>query len=124
MGAKIVQKIYPVRAHDWYGCCGEGEIPMDESKMHFQQIPVEIVKKIATDLPEDSATGHDSVSAGARRPASVKAERWRDVAQQVQQEQDPNKMIKLVDQLITKFDEENSRTSRNPRNGGPNEPHA
>jgi hypothetical protein len=97
---------------------------MYESKTHFQQIPVEIVKKIATDLPESSATGHDSVSAGTRPPTSLKVERWREVAQRVQQEQDPNKMIKLVDQLIAMFDEENSRTSKNSRTAGANEPHA
>jgi hypothetical protein len=33
-------------------------------------------------------------------------------------EQDPTKMIQLVDQLIATFDEENSRPSRNGRSAG------
>lgn len=31
---------------------------------------------------------------------------WREVAQQIQKEADPQKMIELVQQLIDKFDEE------------------
>lgn len=34
---------------------------------------------------------------------------WRELARQVQQENAPNKILDLVQQLITKFDEEKSR---------------
>jgi hypothetical protein len=34
---------------------------------------------------------------------------WRDLAQQIQQETDSSKIVNLVQQLIAKFDEQNSR---------------
>jgi hypothetical protein len=36
---------------------------------------------------------------------------WRDVARMIQQETDPQKMVELVQQLITRFDDEKSRKS-------------
>ena len=36
-------------------------------------------------------------------------ENWRELAKQVQQEQDPKRMTELVTQLLAEFDEENLR---------------
>lgn len=36
---------------------------------------------------------------------------WRDVARMIQQETDPQKMVELVQKLITRFDDEKSRKS-------------
>lgn len=69
---------------------------MRASKTHFEQIPVETVKRIATELPETCV--------GQARYETTPRERWREVALQVQQEQDPNKMTELVQQLLAEFD--------------------
>lgn len=90
---------------------------MQKVTTHFEQIPVETVKKIAQELPRSATELPKPVSSDQREPESPN-ERWREVAQQVQMEQDPTKMIQLVDQLIATFDEENSRPSRNGRSAG------
>jgi hypothetical protein len=41
-------------------------------------------------------------------PSSTRVH-WRDLAQQIQQETDSSKIVNLVQQLIAKFDEQNSR---------------
>ncbi|HYK48221.1 MAG: hypothetical protein DMG80_09155 [Acidobacteria bacterium] len=41
-------------------------------------------------------------------------EDWRQLAQQIQEETDPEKMIELVRELIAKFDEEKLRKSLMP----------
>jgi hypothetical protein len=69
------------------------------SKTHFEQIPVETVKKIVEQFPEQ----------GVSTPKD-----WRELAERVQQETDPNRMIELVQQLITKFDEEKLRKGLRP----------
>jgi hypothetical protein len=83
---------------------------MQTSKTYFEQIPVETVKKIAKELPEinaiESVETHGDVTAAR--------EHWRQLAQRVQQEEDPNRMIGLVEQLIATFDEEQARKSRLP----------
>jgi hypothetical protein len=86
---------------------------MQESKTHFEKIPVETVKKIAQELPENN----DGVSGETQDETTSPLERWRDVAQKVQQEQDPNRMIELVQQLIATFDEEQLRKRLRPRTG-------
>jgi hypothetical protein len=67
---------------------------MRASKTHFEQIPVETVKKIAKEFRETSADQvlHDP------------EERWRLVAEQVHQEQDPKRLTELVEQLLEEFD--------------------
>ena len=83
---------------------------MRASKTHFEQIPVETVKKIATELPDNNAGGNDSVN--VETPDEVKSphhEGWREVAHQVQQEQDPQKMSGLVHRLLAELDEEHLR---------------
>jgi hypothetical protein len=42
-------------------------------------------------------------------PPSTHVDDWRDLAQQIQQEADSSKIVNLVQQLIAKFDEQNSR---------------
>ena len=39
---------------------------------------------------------------------------WRDLAQRIQEEDDPEKMLELVRELIAKFDEEKLRKSLTP----------
>jgi hypothetical protein len=70
---------------------------MRASKTHFEQIPVETVKRIATELPETSVVQ-------AQDEITAPQERWREVAKQVQQETDPKKMTELVQQLLAEFD--------------------
>jgi hypothetical protein len=45
-------------------------------------------------------------------PPSNRVDDWRDLAQQIQQETDSSKIVNLVQQLIAKFDEQNSRLPR------------
>jgi hypothetical protein len=82
---------------------------MRGSKTYFEQIPVETVKKIVKEVPENNAIGNDSVSGETQDPVAPPSEDWREVARKVQQEQDPNRMIGLVEQLIGKLDEERRR---------------
>lgn len=82
-----------------------------ESKTHFEQIPVETVKKIAQELPAEELREADAIGDGAVNvetpdKAASPRERWHEVAQKVQQEEDPQKMIGLVQQLIATFDAE------------------
>jgi len=72
------------------------------------------VKKIAKDLPENKAVGRDSVDVETQREVTATQEDWRQLAQRVQQEMDPNKMIGLVEQLIITFDNEKARKSLPP----------
>jgi hypothetical protein len=88
---------------------------MRTSKTYFEQIAVETVKKIATALPENNAIESDSVGNETQHEVTATQEDWRQVAQRVQREQDPNRMIGLIEQLIARFDEEQARKSRSPR---------
>jgi hypothetical protein len=97
---------------------------MTTRKTHFQQIPVELVKKIAQELPRTENHATHAVKNETRNdfrvpingpinhPINDPVEQWRDVAEKVQREQDPKKMIALVDQLIAKLDEERSPANR------------
>jgi hypothetical protein len=87
---------------------------MQKSKTHFEQIPVEIVKKIAKDIPANNAIEPDRVDVETQGEVTATQEDWRQLAQRVQQEMDPNKMIGLVEQLIITFDNEKARKSLPP----------
>jgi hypothetical protein len=79
------------------------------SKTYFEQISVEIVKKIAKEIPANDTIENGSISVETRdEPTSAQCD-WREVAQRVQKEQDPEKMIGLVQQLIETFDKEKLR---------------
>jgi hypothetical protein len=87
---------------------------MQAPKTNFALIPVETVKKIAKELPQNN----DSVSAETQDEVTSPQDRWRDVAQKVQQEQDPKRMIRLVEELIATFDEEQlGKRTGDARNG-------
>ena len=73
---------------------------MRASKTHFEQIPVATVKKIAKELPKSSVMPDE---------ITPPQENWRELAKQVQQEQDPKRMTELVTQLLAEFDEGNLR---------------
>ncbi|MGA2376798.1 MAG: hypothetical protein ABSF72_14855 [Candidatus Sulfotelmatobacter sp.] len=70
---------------------------MRGSKTRFEQIPVETVRKIAKEFGKTGAT---QPLAGI----TLSQERWRRVAEQVQQEQDPKRLTELVEQLLAEFD--------------------
>jgi len=73
-------------------------------KTHFEQIPVETVKRIATELPETSVIDD-------RDERALPQERWRETARQVVEERDPQKITQLVQRLLAEFDR------RDPRRG-------
>jgi hypothetical protein len=87
---------------------------MRTSKTHFEQIPVATVKKIAQNLPRNNAIETDGVDVEVRREIPAAEEGWRQLAQRIQQEIDPNKMVGLVEQLIVTFDNEKIRKSLPP----------
>ena len=72
---------------------------MRKSNTYFEQIPVETVKRIVEQLPENDISTQED---------------WRKLAERVQQEPEPNRMIELVQQLITKLDEEKLRKGLTP----------
>jgi hypothetical protein len=88
---------------------------MRTPKTHFEQIPVETVKKIATVFPKNNAIESDTVGSETQHGVTATQEDWRQLAHRVQREQDPNRMIGLVEKLIATFDEEQARKSRSPR---------
>jgi hypothetical protein len=75
---------------------------MVASKTFFEQIPTETVKRIATEFPEKSIDGNTEMPDEVRSPH----ESWREVAQKVQQERDPQRTLELVEQLIATLDQE------------------
>jgi len=87
---------------------------MEASKTRSEQIPVETVKKIAKEFPENNSARNDSEDIEARDRVTSPQERWREVAQKVQHEQNPERMIALVQQLIATFDEEQLRKGLPP----------
>ena len=87
---------------------------MQKSKTHFEQIPVETVKRIARGLPQNHPIEPDSVGVETRPEVTAAAQDWRQLAQRVQLEPDPKKMIGLVEQLIVTFDKEKARKSPPP----------
>ena len=84
---------------------------MKASNTHFEQIPVGMVKKIATELP--NVLEINDVTSETQHEVRPQQERWREMAQKVQVEKDPQRMTKLVEELIATFDEENLRKSGN-----------
>ena len=83
---------------------------MSPLNTHFDQIPVARVKQIAEPLPPNDESEDD----GANDPPTPNdgmssQDGWRGVAHQIQKETDATKMIELVQQLISKFDEDEQR---------------
>ena len=73
---------------------------MRESKTHFEQIPVETVRKIAKKFPAKLARGNHRGCAGTQDEGMSARERWREVAQGGQREGNPKKMIGPVQQFM------------------------
>lgn len=73
---------------------------MRQSKTYFEQIAVETVKKIATELPGTNATETNRVVFEMHDKGTSSQEDWRRLAQRIQEEQDPRKMLELVQQLL------------------------
>ena len=87
---------------------------MKASNTHFEQIPVGMVKKIATELP--NVLEIDDLTSETQDRVAPPQERWREMAQKVRVEYDPQRMTKLVEELIAAFDEESLRKSgKTPR---------
>lgn len=84
---------------------------MPASKTYFGQIPVETVKKIATELPESSGIENDSVSSETQDEITSSHTDWRQLAERVQQEPNPKKMLELAEQLVSALDNETLRKS-------------
>lgn len=87
---------------------------MQTSTTYFEQIPVATVKKIATEFPENKAVEPASGSVERQREVPATQEDWRQLAQRVEQESDPIRMIALVEQLIVTFDKEKASKSLPP----------
>ena len=76
------------------------------AKTHFEQIPVDKVMNIAKKFPERDVAGNNGVSVEPTdQGLQPHEESWREVAQQIQKEQDPKTMSLLVQKLITELDE-------------------
>lgn len=72
-----------------------------DTKFNFQRIPLETVLKIAKELPVGDKP---AIQEPERKEESATKKDWQELASQVQQENDPKKMIHLVDQLIDALD--------------------
>lgn len=67
---------------------------------YFEQVAVETVMKIATELPQRSAIENDGVSLETQDEITPNQKDWRRLAQLIQQEQDPERLTQLTEQLI------------------------
>jgi hypothetical protein len=83
------------------------------SETHFEQIAVETVKKIATDVPQRCAIENDGVGLETQEKITPNQKDWRRLAQLIQQEQDPERLTQLTEQLIAAL--EASVERRSPR---------
>ena len=79
---------------------------MAASKTFYEQIPIETVKRIAKEFPEENAIGSDGENTEMTEEVRSPRESWRELAQQVQNERDSKKMSVLVEQLIATLDQE------------------
>jgi hypothetical protein len=75
----------------------------DFMRLHFEQIPVETVKKIVAACPQ---------------PEAEPAAGWRELAQRATTEPDSEKLIALVQQVIEKLDNEGPRRGPSARPPG------
>jgi hypothetical protein len=91
-------------------------------KPPLEQLPVEIANQIAEQVPSDNANAkdvvNDTLSPETKGEVACCKEGWRELAQRVELERDPKKMIALVQQLILTFDEEKSRRRLQPTRNG------
>ena len=78
-------------------------------RTYFDQIPVARVKEIAKPLLDNEDSENDSVNVPRPNDGTPASDGWRSMALQIQKETDSAKMIDLVQQLISKFDEDEQR---------------
>ncbi len=91
-------------------------------KTYFEQIPVARVKEIAEPLLDTDESENDGISIPqAHNNATPAPDSWREIAQQVQKETNPTKVIELVQQLIARFDEQERTTTIVPSEKPPTE---
>ena len=79
---------------------------MAASNTFFEQIPIETVKRIAKEFPEENAIGRNGENREMPAEVSSPGESWRELAQKVQHERDPKRMNELVEQLIGALDQQ------------------
>jgi len=99
---------------------------MRKPKTHFEQVSVEIVKKIAKiDRPKDEERTEDKVTdEKSRRPNSVRRrcapervtlvkdemkERWKVLCEQAANEQNPQRLMVLVAEITQLLDQKHNR---------------
>src|SRR5271154_2274750 len=82
---------------------------MKSSITSFEQIPVETVKKVAQELPDAIEIGDATAETQDQDEVTPQQNRWRELALKVQVENDPQKMIELVEDLLAALDEEECR---------------
>jgi hypothetical protein len=70
------------------------------SETYFEQVAVETVKKTATDVPQRCAIENDGVNLETQDEITPNQKDWRRLAQLIQQEQDPERLTQLTEQLI------------------------
>lgn len=70
------------------------------SETHFDQVAVETVMKIVTELPQRCAIENDVVCLETQDQITPNRKDWRRLAQLIQQEQDPERLTQLTEQLI------------------------
>ena len=70
------------------------------SETYFEQVAVETVMKTATELPQRCAIENDGVSLATQDEITPNQKDWRRLAQRIQQEQDPERLTQLTEQLI------------------------
>jgi hypothetical protein len=87
-------------------------------KTFFEQIPVETVKLIAEEFPQKNPTGSDGGKSDKPDEVRSPLESWRELAQKVQHERDPQRMLALVEQLLSALDQEQLRKVPRMRDAG------
>ena len=86
---------------------------MQTPKTYFERIPVETVKKIANvDVPSEETKTEETKTKEVPIGGKTIDSNWRTLAEKVQRETDPAKMIGLVQNLIAKLDEEAIKKDR------------
>ncbi len=79
---------------------------MNATKTHFEQIPVETVKRIAEFLPSAALENMDDPKVEVERKVLCGQENWRQLAQRVLEEPNPENLTDLVQRLVVAFDKE------------------
>jgi hypothetical protein len=70
------------------------------SETYFEQVAVETVMKVATELPQRCAIENDGVSLETQDEITPNQKDWRRLAQLIQREQDSERLTQLTEQLI------------------------